>query len=318
MSKKNLHVFFLRNVNPTTEATNADAKTTVKNIGDCINTNLNIDCLLGYVAVIGDTLRNEIKIYINATIDTLLNKYDRNIVTNVNLEDVLLNPKNGAYKPFHQALIPTNLFRFQAFFRSFTTSLGSGIFEFIAKSISQANTKRWSIIKKSKFAITTDKRITLIIGSYLDKLEESKVSMYKDYSFPDFPNPEAGSFILKTVDLYLKDLNGVEYFLEIKSPKPNKGQSKDTKRDLLKLQATYQKANVLLGLTFNPYGENRDDYRNSYLPYYFDLKNSKAVLIGAELWDFLGGEGTYLELLSLFKEIGNDRKDEIEEKLLFR
>ncbi len=39
------------------------------------------------------------------------------------------------------------------------------------------------------------------------------------------------------------------------------------------------------------------------------------LLIGQEFWDFLGGEGTYSELLGLFKEFGEKRGREIVRKI---
>ncbi len=38
---------------------------------------------------------------------------------------------------------------------------------------------------------------------------------------------------------------------------------------------------------------------------YFDINNE--VLIGREFWNFIGGEGTYEELLKLFRKFGEEK-----------
>ncbi|MDH5403193.1 MAG: TdeIII family type II restriction endonuclease [Candidatus Heimdallarchaeota archaeon] len=267
------------------------------------------------MGIISSSILDKIEAYIDGTIDTLLMKYDRKIVTDVLLKEALMSPKDGNYKPFHEALIPGELFRFQAFFRSFSTTLGQGIFEFISREIPKGNEK-WVVVKKGIFPVTSSKNINEIISDHIDYLEKSKLSDDKDYTIPEFPNPNSKDLIDQTVDLYLKDIDNNEYFIEIKSPKPNKGQIKDTKRDLLLLKASYPNSNIRLSFTFNPWGEDRDKYNWSYPKYFFNLKDPKSVLIGSEFWDFLGGAGTYSELLDLFGKIGEKRKDEIRSKLL--
>ena len=41
-----------------------------------------------------------------------------------------------------------------------------------------------------------------------------------------------------------------------------------------------------------------------------DLDNE--LIVGKEFWDFLGGEGSYEELLDCFEEVGIDMRDEID------
>ncbi len=268
------------------------------------------------VTILDPVVRNNIKIYINATIDTALNKYDRSIITDLMIKDTLLNPERGMYKPFHQALIPTELFRFQGFFRSLETSIGAGIFEFMAKEISLMNKAKWLEVKKSRFSVTNDRRVTGFIDEYIESLESQKKKGQVDYSLPEFPVGSSSETVHQQVDLYLKNSMGEEYFIEIKSPKPNKDQCKATVRKLLKFKATYPSCKIIYGLTFNPYGEERSKFKNSYIPYYFDINDSETLKIGSEFWDFLGGDGVYQELLEVFSEIMVDRKDEIKQKLM--
>jgi type II restriction enzyme len=41
-----------------------------------------------------------------------------------------------------------------------------------------------------------------------------------------------------------------------------------------------------------------------------DLDNE--LIVGKKFWDFLGGEGSYEELLDCFEEVGIDMRDEID------
>lgn len=43
----------------------------------------------------------------------------------------------------------------------------------------------------------------------------------------------------------------------------------------------------------------------------FDFHEDPVVLIGKEMWDTIGGEGCYEELLEIAKEVGNETKETI-------
>ena len=44
----------------------------------------------------------------------------------------------------------------------------------------------------------------------------------------------------------------------------------------------------------------------------FDFHNDPVVLIGKEMWDTIGGEGCYEELLDIAREVGKETKDTIQ------
>lgn len=45
----------------------------------------------------------------------------------------------------------------------------------------------------------------------------------------------------------------------------------------------------------------------------FDFKRDSVVLIGSEMWDTLGGEGCYNELLQIASEVGANTRRKINE-----
>lgn len=110
------------------------------------------------------------------------------------------------------------------------------------------------------------------------------------------------------IDLMLKE-GDQEYYLELKSVKPNKNEVKAAKSDLLKVIAMKGDVEVFLAMPFNPYFDN--NYRRWTVIKFFDEGND--FLIGKNFWDFLGGEGTYEELLDIFEEVGKEVKSKIDE-----
>jgi type II restriction enzyme len=59
-------------------------------------------------------------------------------------------------------------------------------------------------------------------------------------------------------------------------------------------------AKAFLGLTYNPF-VTRANYSHSFTRRIMDMENE--VLIGSELWDYLGGPGTYRELLEIIDQV---------------
>lgn len=86
-----------------------------------------------------DATRKNIISYLEGFLQGLVNKYDPDVVKDAVIKQVLSDPESGRYKPFHVALIPPHFLRLHSFFRSFDTSLGQGVFEYIAQLIAADN-----------------------------------------------------------------------------------------------------------------------------------------------------------------------------------
>ncbi len=65
-------------------------------------------------------------------------------------------------------------------------------------------------------------------------------------------------------------------------------------------------------IPYNP--EAPKPYSRWTLKGLYDLKNE--VLVAEEFWDFLGGTGTYNQLLDIFEQTGIELRNEIDKKLL--
>ena len=94
---------------------------------------------------------------------------------------------------------------------------------------------------------------------------EKIVTRINEGQTPDFPaliaevlqvNDEEWVERPAIADLYLKDKTGHEYFFEIKSPKPNKGQCLEVAERLLRIHAITQKnrpyVNAYFAMAYNP------------------------------------------------------------------
>jgi hypothetical protein len=118
------------------------------------------------------------------------------------------------------------------------------------------------------------------------------------------------------IDLYVRTQDGDAYYFEIKSAKPNKGQCIEMKQRLLTALAIRREETptALWGVPYNPYG--RGEYRHVYPLAFFDFEHE--VMLGEPFWDFVGGRGTYGELLDVYREVGEafgERLRELRERL---
>jgi hypothetical protein len=220
----------------------------------------------------------------------------------------------GEYKPFHEALLPETVIRNQEFERKFSTRLGSS-FEEAARLIAL----------DSGFAATRGLKLKGTINAAVFSEIENTVNSLRESGSPqDFytilrrlkkrnKSGETKSITI-AVDLFVSKGNR-EFYFEIKSPKPNKGQCLEVLERLLRIQATKSfKANVktYYAMPYNPFGEKKLDYKH-WVSGHLDL--DRMVLLGQEFWDFLGGNGTYKELVSIYAEVGREKGPDIIERL---
>ena len=254
-----------------------------------------------------DYVKKEIKVYLEGFLQGLVNKYDPKLIRENVLKEAIFDKSKGEHKPFHEALLPSELLRVQSFLRSFSTSLGQGVFEYISKVVAESNPK-WTDVKLNhkfnSYASPSE------VNTFIEDILKGKAP----YPYPKFKTMSKPTRTI-VVDLSFKDKRtGKIYFIEIKSPKPNKDQTRQTKEKFLYLSATYPNSKVYFALPYNPFGERKRDYKWSFTKMFFDL--DKEVLIGKEFWDFLGGKNTYEEILEIFREVGEEKGKEIIRRLI--
>ncbi len=224
---------------------------------------------------------------------------------------------DAGYKPFHYALIPEGVRRVSEFERTFSTSLGSS-FEEVGMLVASEHHG----FAKRTYELTGGISLSAVsfIESAMKRIDESGV-------FCSYPELVAGvthaatdtNSVTRTVraDLFVKTRDNEEWYFEIKTPEANKGQCLELTSRLLHICAMrrshFPKVKTYFAMGYNPYGEERSLYRWNVVLRYTDLQNQ--VLIGKEFWDLLGGDGTYEELLSIYKEVGREKGKELIDRL---
>lgn len=225
------------------------------------------------------------------------------------------NPE-PAVMPFHTRLLGKDRLALYSFIHSLNTSFGTNIFEPVALELAKPNFK---VVKKQEKS-----------GSSISELAQSEIQkvMNKLSVASTTPNKKEEIEIIRKVcqsgeirkvkptrvDIYLESFDGEIYLIDLKTAKPNKGNFKEFKRTLLEWVATslYEKPkaniNTLIAIPYNPYEPK--PYERWTMKGMLDLE--KELKVAEEFWDFLGGEGSYEDLLKCFENVGIELRDEID------
>jgi len=103
-----------------------------------------------------------------------------------------------------------------------------------------------------------------------------------------------------------------EYYIEIKTAKPNIDVFNKSKEKLLTWIALRKKpVTTIIAIPYNPL--HPKPYTRFTIQGVLDL--DKDLYVAERFWDFLGGPNTYIEILEIFDEIGIEYKTKIQEKI---
>lgn len=261
---------------------------------------------------LSDDTRNELEQYLKNWIKKLTiektKKYSEPSVS-----------KDAKYKPFHETHLPKHVLRAFDFERSFSTGLGS-VFEECGKIIAQT---RFVEVKRqfkveSFVPANTINEVSKVIDE-LDKKKKFTNYQHEVKRIVGLANNDTSSNVSQSVivDLYVKDKDGNETYFEMKSPKPNKKQCLEVTRQHMLIHCIRKKSfpqvKTFWGMGYNPNGEG-NPYEHGLSKAYLDIKHH--VVVGKEFWDYLGGHGTYEELLSIFEKVGHDMGIDLIKKTL--
>lgn len=225
-------------------------------------------------------------------------------------------------RPFHSALVPEEIWKSSKFERSFVTSLGQFAWEKIARIVGEA--KRG--FAKTSFKVSGQisegelsaiQTIVYELEHRVGKEERRRPNWIKEKEEVD--KSRAGRLITVEIisDLYVEDKDGNKLYFELKSSKPNADQSRVSKEKMLKIYALMRNEphETFFALPDNPYG-TKENYGHSHPKRFFDMTDTSCVLMGKDFWDKLGGEGTFEELLGVFKDVGKITKERIRREFL--
>lgn len=257
----------------------------------------------------------KIKGYLEGFIQNLVDEHKKIPLEELTVEPIDNQSNDGYCKPFHEAILPEGILRINRFERSFSTKLGNS-FEEVSRLIAlgrHAEAHRAYLVEGN---ISTE--AIKVIESIVDSVQTHGMKQ----SFCDLikqvlsTSEEGGQKRKRIADLYFKTHDGKQYYFEIKSPKPNKGQCLEALDRLLTIYAIKRlsppEVNTFFAMAYNPYGK-RSQYKHSFAKTYLDLKNQ--VLIAEEFWDLVGGLGTYNQVLEIYKEVGKEKVPDMIDQL---
>lgn len=260
--------------------------------------------------------RETIKGYLEGFIQAMIREHKQNSeLKPTDLRPPKAKSPEGESKPFHEALLPHGILLITEFERSFSTKLGT-TFEECARLIAK---DRFAKAERG-FKLTGNVSQTRLstIESIVNDLGSKRMQNYPDLIRRVLISSNSDTVERRRIaDLYLQDKNGNETFMEIKSPKPNKGQCLEVTDRLLQIHAIRNqgppKVRTYFAMAYNPYGDEREDYRHSFTMNYLDFKNQ--VIIGKEFWDLVGGPGTFEEVLGIYREVGKEKGSDMLDQL---
>ena len=248
------------------------------------------------------------------------------VINNNRVENVLKNGLRHKFlnyfpepssMPFHSRLLGKDRMALFSFIHSLNTNFGTSIFEPVAKTIASANFKSASSQQVAGTQISSE--AFLIIEHIMNELTTATAEPDKIKEIEQIRSVsqkgEMKTVKLTKVDVKLVSNSDVVYLIDIKTAKPNAGGFKEFKRTLLQWIAAFladnPNANVqsFIAIPYNPY--EPEPYNRWTMRGMLDLPNELKV--ANEFWDFLGGEGTYNQLLDIFEKVGIELRKEIDD-----
>jgi len=206
-------------------------------------------------------------------------------------------------QPFHARLLP-ELFKIPLSERSFSTSSGSW-FQHLAKFVAT------QYHATAELQHTIHDRLQPAASSYIEEIlnrmnhgsPRRKPSREKDTSdVLKFQSP-GGADHSVTADLFIKTRKGEEWYFEMKTAQPNKGQCRDMKKFILQVAAMRQAENgqAYASMAYNPRGDGQE-IKDGKIKQFLEVGTD--MLIGRDFWSKIGDQHTYGELLAITESVG--------------
>ena len=218
--------------------------------------------------------------------------------------------------PFHYRLLGKDRMALYSFIQSLNTTFGVSIYEPVAIAlaaekfrVAKSQVKPFGMIS-SEAQRQIQTIMNGLIGDYRDPNKLVEREEIKKVCHVGSIN----SVSLTRVDIWLESHDGELFLIDLKTVKPNIGGFQKYKQTLLEWVASElmlnpdTKINTMIGIPYNPY--EPEPYRRWTLKGMLDMKNE--ILIAEELWDFIGGKGSYTALLDAFEIAGMELRPEID------
>jgi len=219
--------------------------------------------------------------------------------------------------PFHTRLLGRDRMALFSFIHSINTTLGTSVFEQVAAVIAGPHFRQ-AVHQYKDFNNTISRSAQQVIQKIMDELVAARSTPNKAEETEKVLSVSQTGDLVKVrrprIDLFLESPDGVEYYFDLKTAKPNISDFRAYKRQLLEWVAIRgaqdNTANIktLIAIPYNPY--EPEPYQRWTLQGLFDLEDE--IMVADEFWNFLGGENTYEQLLSVFEAVGIELRPEID------
>jgi hypothetical protein len=240
--------------------------------------------------------KEEIKKLLRIKLDAKLKNYERESSSMPFLVKIMQEPSQvAAY----------------SFIHSISTTLGQSIYEEMAKIVASSN---FDLIKTGyDVKGTLSDEVILLISQIMQDYKNKTRKADKATEIVDIVAIKSlgGKNHTVRADLFLKKGDN-EYYIEIKTAKPNIDVFNKSKEKLLTWVALRKKpVTTIIAIPYNPLYPK--PYTRFTIQGVLDLE--QELYVAERFWDFLGGYNTYIEILDIFDEIGLEYKEKIQEKI---
>jgi len=198
-----------------------------------------------------------------------------------------------------------------SFIHSLATTLGMSIYEKISEIVASAHYDEVKTGYDVEGEITNEENS--LISQILQEIKNGTRTANKEQEIKEILecNNNGSRKIKIRADLFLRKGDN-EFYIEIKTAKPNIDVFAKSKQKLLEWVALRKKkVDTILAIPYNPY--HPEPYNRFTMQGYLD--EEKELYVAEKFWQLLGGEGTYKEILDIFDEVGKEFKEKIQEKI---
>jgi len=222
------------------------------------------------------------------------------------------------YMPFHHRLLGKDRYAMFSFIQSMNTTFGLSIWEQVAVILAKG---AWNYAERQyKLLGEIDDKTEELIREIQYKLRKGEIAATKMGEVKQIRKKikkgEAKIDPDSVVDLFVR-IKGEENYFDITSAKPNMKEFVALKLKLLRWSALRlsqnkkAKAFARLAIPYNPY--HPEPYERWTLRGLYDLEKGE-ILVGDDFWNFVASDNIYEELLDVFQEVGEELRDEVDEK----
>jgi hypothetical protein len=206
-------------------------------------------------------------------------------------------------QPFHARLLP-ELFKIPLSERSFSTSSGSW-FQHLAKlvALQYHPTAELQHTVHGHIQPGASAHIETMLNQ-MDKGKPKRIpSRQRDSAEVLTVQSPGGADLSVTADLFIRTHHNEEWYFEMKTAQPNKGQCKEMKKFILQIAAIRktERGEAFASMAYNPKGDG-NDIKDGKIRQFLEVGTD--MLIGRQFWAKIGEKDTYDNLLNIAESVG--------------